>query len=179
MLPTCKCRGFCSSPVMQSRFASFKHVWGRDASGLRVFWPSHVSRGLEVRTTATPQRASPIKSQSHLCHRRAPVHRRAHRHHHLCRLCRLLSRTNPTKALSKVRMASLLGGSPSGPKQPLGALVQCATATRKAAVPHGPRKELHLWTVSSSGCSRGLLVRPCLVHPVPFPTTQPRWQSGA
>ena len=166
-----RCSGVrASAPVvMQSGVAGFAHVsvgcvsrfFGQDASGLHAFWLSHC--GPEVRTPATPQRASPIVAQSHLCHRWAPVqqrpHRRAHRRH-LSQLRQLQwqlhSRTNRTKATSEVRMARLLGGSPSGPPQPLGALVLTATATRKAAGPRGPRKELHLWTVSSNGCRRGL-----------------------
>ena len=158
----------------------------QDASGLRAFWPAHVSCDPEVRTPATPQRASPMLAQSHLCHRWAPVHRRphrrahrrrhlsqlrqlqwqrlhrrplrrAHRRSHLSQLPKLHSRTNATKVTSEDRMvAGVLGGSPSGPPQPFGALVLCATGTGKAAGPRGPREELHLWTVSSNGCRRGL-----------------------
>ena len=77
-----RCSGVrASAPVVrQSGVAGFEHVsvgcvsrfFGQGVSGLRAaFWLSHC--GPEVRTPATPQRASPIVAQSHLCHRWAPV----------------------------------------------------------------------------------------------------------
>ena len=149
---------FRSSPAIQSRFASFKHERG----GLcHAFWDmmlrACVCSGLrmspEGSTPATPQRASPIWPQSRRCQRRAPVHRRSRRHQ---LQWQLPSRTKATKATSGLLMAGLLAGSPSGLQQPLGASVPSATATRKVAGAHGLRKELHLWTASSSGCRAGL-----------------------
>ena len=148
---------FRSSPAIQSRFASLKHACG----GLRhAFWEvmlrACVCSGLrmspEVSTPATPQRASPIWPQSRRCQRRAPVHRRSHRHH---LQWQLPSRTKATKATSGLLMAGLLAGSPSGLQQPLGASVPSATAKRTVAGSHGLRKELHLWAASSNGCRRG------------------------